>query len=328
MKNLLLIIFAFTFSQNVTAQNVAINNDGSAANASAALDIKSTDKGMLVPRMTTAQRTIIASPATGLLVFDTTTGSFWFYNGATWAELAGGGGVNYWSGAGNDIYTINNGNAGIGISTPAEKLSIRGNLGLYSGTTRYGFMDYNNAKWRMNAKLGGIGFTADDIILQHTYQQFTTSGKVGIGTDTPTEKLDVNGNINLSGKLNSTLTGTANLIPIAYGKVNANGTIASGTGNFTIFYDPTYPGHYRISVPGYTSSNAVLVANIEFDANNTFNPHTIFTYAGSLGFSIQIYNHIPSYTQCGDCNPPSSSVLTGLERTGLASDFYFVIYKQ
>ncbi|MEZ4962976.1 MAG: tail fiber domain-containing protein [Saprospiraceae bacterium] len=48
--------------------------------------------------MTTAQRTAIASPASGLLVFDNETGSFWFYNGSVWTEL---GGDNGWSLTGN-----------------------------------------------------------------------------------------------------------------------------------------------------------------------------------------------------------------------------------
>ncbi|MFT3825440.1 MAG: hypothetical protein QM731_16090 [Chitinophagaceae bacterium] len=72
-----------------TAQNIAINTDGALPHASAALDIKSTDKGLLVPRLTTAQRTAIASPAKGLLVFDTDVNSFWFFNGASWNNLAG-----------------------------------------------------------------------------------------------------------------------------------------------------------------------------------------------------------------------------------------------
>ncbi|MBK8492715.1 MAG: hypothetical protein IPL49_17970 [Saprospirales bacterium] len=38
--------------------------------------------------MTTAQRNAIASPATGLLVYDETTGGFWFYNGTVWQDLS------------------------------------------------------------------------------------------------------------------------------------------------------------------------------------------------------------------------------------------------
>ena len=48
------------------SQNVAINADGSAPDGSAMLDIKSTTKGLLIPRMTTVQRTAIPAPAIGL----------------------------------------------------------------------------------------------------------------------------------------------------------------------------------------------------------------------------------------------------------------------
>ncbi len=72
-----------------TAQ-VAINETGNNPDASAMLDIQSTDKGILIPRMTTAQRTNISNAATGLLVFDNDTGGFWFYNGSTWQELSNG----------------------------------------------------------------------------------------------------------------------------------------------------------------------------------------------------------------------------------------------
>ncbi|MBE0423144.1 MAG: hypothetical protein IBX66_04320 [Lutibacter sp.] len=57
--------------------------------ASAMLDIQSNEKGVLIPRMTEAQRMGISAPAHGLLVFDTTNASFWFYSGA-WVELSTG----------------------------------------------------------------------------------------------------------------------------------------------------------------------------------------------------------------------------------------------
>lgn len=56
--------------------------------ATSMLDITSTTAGLLKPRMTTGQRTAIASPATGLEVFDLTTNTTWFFNGTIWVNTA------------------------------------------------------------------------------------------------------------------------------------------------------------------------------------------------------------------------------------------------
>jgi hypothetical protein len=54
--------------------------------ASAALDITSTTKGLLMPRMTNAQRLAISTPATGLMIYQTdATVGFYYYNGASWS---------------------------------------------------------------------------------------------------------------------------------------------------------------------------------------------------------------------------------------------------
>ena|GEM_PF-1307207 len=71
-----------------TQAQVSINADDSAPAPSAMLDVKSTDKGILIPRMTTAQRTAISNPATGLLVFDQDTGGFWFFSDSGWVALS------------------------------------------------------------------------------------------------------------------------------------------------------------------------------------------------------------------------------------------------
>lgn len=68
---------------------MAINNDGSTGDASALLDVKSATKGALFPRMTKVQKNAIASPATGLLVFQTGPDSagFHYYDGSNWLWL-------------------------------------------------------------------------------------------------------------------------------------------------------------------------------------------------------------------------------------------------
>jgi hypothetical protein len=79
---------ASLFSQSNINQSLSMNSSGFAPAASAQLDVSATDKGMLVPRMTSAQRTAIAAPATGLLVYDTDTSAFWFYNGVAWVKIS------------------------------------------------------------------------------------------------------------------------------------------------------------------------------------------------------------------------------------------------
>ncbi len=60
-------------------------------NASAKLDVSSATQGILIPRMTIAQRNAINSPATGLQIYQTdNTPGFYFYNGSAWAAVGGG----------------------------------------------------------------------------------------------------------------------------------------------------------------------------------------------------------------------------------------------
>jgi len=82
---------------------------------SAALDVSATDKGFLMPRMTTAQKTAIASPDVGLQVYDTDTKSTWTYNGTAWVEGDGGPGK-FIDGASTDIAYYQD-RVGIGLNT-------------------------------------------------------------------------------------------------------------------------------------------------------------------------------------------------------------------
>lgn len=64
-----------------------------AAASSAVMDIVSTTKGILHPRMTTTQRDAISTPASGLQIFNTTTGKPEYYNGSAWVEVGSGSGT-------------------------------------------------------------------------------------------------------------------------------------------------------------------------------------------------------------------------------------------
>ena len=77
------------------SQSVSINTTGNAADTSAMLDIASTTKGFLIPRMTQAQRIAIVLPADGLLVYQTDgTKGFYFYHLISgWTPIASANGV-------------------------------------------------------------------------------------------------------------------------------------------------------------------------------------------------------------------------------------------
>ena len=94
---LFLMAIVLIASYTLSAQGVAINSDGSPADGSAMLDVKSTDMGMLIPRMTEAQRDVISSPATGLMIFQTDeTAGFYYFDGTAWTSVgSSGGGTTY-----------------------------------------------------------------------------------------------------------------------------------------------------------------------------------------------------------------------------------------
>lgn len=74
----LLFIANFSFAQ------LGIKATNTPPHPSAMLDVESTTKGLLIPRMTTAQRTGITSPAAGLHIYDTDTKSDWYWDGTAW----------------------------------------------------------------------------------------------------------------------------------------------------------------------------------------------------------------------------------------------------
>ncbi len=105
MLRVILITTTICFTVIASAQqSVAINTDGTNADNSALLDIKSNSKGILIPRLTAAEKTAISSPATGLLIYQTNTSAgFYYYNGSSWTPLtsAAQGPLTGWATTGN-----------------------------------------------------------------------------------------------------------------------------------------------------------------------------------------------------------------------------------
>ena len=85
MKKFLL-LFTLLISYELFAQ-VAINSDGTTADSSAMLDIKSSSRGLLIPRMTFADTLNISSPALGLTIFIIDDSSFYFHKAEGWESI-------------------------------------------------------------------------------------------------------------------------------------------------------------------------------------------------------------------------------------------------
>lgn len=85
MKKTVIFLTFLSFMLAVSAQNVGVGTTSPLA--SAQLDVTSTTKGFLPPRMTTVQRDLVASPAVGLVIFNITANSLQLYTSTGWTSL-------------------------------------------------------------------------------------------------------------------------------------------------------------------------------------------------------------------------------------------------
>ncbi|MES2795330.1 MAG: hypothetical protein V4683_05155 [Bacteroidota bacterium] len=282
------------FLQSETFAQLGINESSAAPNPSAMLHVDSPNKGILIPRMSTLTRDGIGSPPDGLMIYNNQTKKFNYFNNTIWQEALFG---DIWELNGTSL-SYSTGFVGIGSPTPTRNLVLNSADGpdiliqqsAFSGNTANdGFMLGTNTNldgeiW--NFESADIKFGASNI----ERMRITSSGNVGINNEAPTEKLDVNGNINVSlnillsgtSEVNRTSTGAANMIPIAYGNVSAAGGILGGTGNFTVSKVPATNGIYEITVTGeaINSTTNYIFSAVSLSANPQFS--TTYPFSGVL----------------------------------------------
>lgn len=207
MKNILFALLLSFITTNVFAQGLAVNGTGATADASAMLDVSAANKGLLVPRMTLTQRTAIATPATGLLVYQTDGLNGFYYNAGTpavpnWIRLSA---ENYWTLNGsNNIYNNNSGGfVGIGTTTPNAPLQFATDtrnrkIVLFEVVNNdhqfYGF-GVNGGILRYQAGTGvdnHVFYAGTSSTTSSELMRITGAGNVGIGSIVPGYRLDVN----------------------------------------------------------------------------------------------------------------------------------------
>jgi hypothetical protein len=294
MKKYFLLVFAMVTANILSAQNIGFGTN--TPHPSAMLDVTSTTKGFLIPRMTSAQRLSIATPAAGLMVYETTTNSFWFYNGTVWNQL-GTGGLSPWTVSGSNIYSSNTGNVGIGTSTGLlEKLSVKGNLfvthvnpnditnggnraefNLHGAGTGSGRVNFLNSDTTVGAFISHSNL-ANRLTLQNgantSQLVLHSNGNVGIGTSSPAEPLDVFGNI----RSRDTITADDDIVAgddiRAGGRVIATGLVSSASGLST-------SGGLTVS------SNGIIGGNLTVNADLSTNGDLIINNSGA---TVQLKN--------------------------------------
>jgi uncharacterized protein (TIGR02145 family) len=221
-KTVILILTIISTIVQVNAQ-VGINADGSSPDGSAMLDVRSTTKGMLVTRMTIAQRDAIVSPATGLLVFCIDNGQYYSNKGVplspNWVMIS-----SQWMANGSDI-SFSNGFVGIGTSSPLLNLQVQGRIGSGYGSS-------SSAAYVFGSGSENTGLSSPDsktiafIINGSESGRFYWNGNFGIGITAPAYKMDVAGDINASGNLRQ------NGIPVTFSQWATNGaSISYNSGN-------------------------------------------------------------------------------------------------
>ncbi|MCB0534616.1 MAG: tail fiber domain-containing protein [Lewinellaceae bacterium] len=318
-----MLLCSLLLAGQLTAQ-VAINQDNSTPDPSAMLDVKSDAKGLLIPRLSSAQRTGIASPATGLLVFDNTTNSFWYYNGTAWKEITLNTDDQTLSLSGTTL-AIEDGNSvdlsSIDTDTDDQTLSL-------SGTT-LSIADGNSVD--LASLVNDNDWTTSGANLYNA-----NSGNVGIGTSTPnsTAKLHVNlgnsttdgilvtGNYNLSSSVPDLGSGGRMMFFPGKGVFragyvegtqwnNANaGLFSTGIG-----YNNTASGNYSIAMGGSTTASAEGAVAIG-------SPYT--TASGGASIAIGSFSTASGdyATALGGLNYASGYGATAIGYNNTASSFY------
>jgi hypothetical protein len=292
-------VFAFaTLSHIAGAQNMGINTDGSTPDASAMVDIASTTKGFLLPRMTTTQQNAILLPATGLLIFNTTDNGFKVNTGTpaapVWTPfLYSGNAITLINGLTGTIQTFTTGTTGTDFTIsssgsthtfniPTASAASRGALSaadwsIFNGKqTALGFTPYNATNpsgYISSSSLAGatdatISSPANGQILQYNIVTGkwvnTTPGFLSAYAETDPIVRAINGIVKSNGTtISAAVAGTDYVIPSG----NVTGSAGSFTGNLagevTGTQSATVVGNATVIgkvLTGYTSGSGTVAA--------------------------------------------------------------------
>ncbi len=234
MKNFIfcLLIMVLCLVNAAYAQNMAINTDGATPDASAMVDIASTTKGFLLPRMTTTQQNAIPLPAKGLLIYNTTDNVFKVNTGTAAAPvwtpfLYSGNAITSINGLLNTTQTFATGTSGTDFSINSSGTTHTFNIPTASATNRGAL---SSADWSIfNNKQNVLGFTP--------YNATNPSGYISSSS--------------IAGATDATITTPANGQILQYNIVTGKWVNAT----------PTYLSSYTETDPVVKALNGIVKSN-------------------------------------------------------------------
>ncbi len=229
--------FLILLFNNLFAQNTAISDVTYTPAASAVLDVYSTSKGLLIPRLTEAQKTAIASPDTGLLIYQIDASSgFWYYNGTQWMPFFNS--ENGWLTTGNS--SLVDGTHFLG-TTDNVPLTFKVNdqlSGRISGTDGSTYFGYNAGKNNLWSGSTFIGYLAGQ-------SNTTGSGNCALGVSALRD--NTTGTNNTAIGYTSMPVNTTGFDNAALGEntlySNTTGSQNTANGSNTLYYNTTGNGN-------------------------------------------------------------------------------------
>lgn len=143
IRQILGILLTIFMHQNLFSQNTGISDINHLPDSTAVLDVYSTSKGILIPRLTEAQRIAIVNPALGLLVYqkDNMHG-FYYFDGTVWSSITTL--PSQWITSGNNIYYAT-GKIGIGNINPLYALDVNGTIRTGKNNATNGSLIFSNS---------------------------------------------------------------------------------------------------------------------------------------------------------------------------------------
>ena len=322
LKHTSLIILLMVIALVSESQNIAITDSAEYnAEVSAMLDVMSTDKGMLVPRMTTSQRLLIASPAIGLLVYDTNNSGFYYFDGSGWLAIS-----ESTSGTGSALFAVLNatGDTVFAVYDDGAKVIVpfgaKGKVGGFAVSGRTSSKELFEDNYLVITPDSARIYINDTVSAKGKVGGFAVSGRTsakGVSTDIIFATVDSTriyvdetdskgkvGGFAVSGRTSAKATSTSSFINFSSKNyfIGRNSGVNNAIGEYNFFAGDS-SGYSNISGSkniflGYSSGYSNVGEGLDFGNQNIFIGYKA-GYKNQIGFNNIFLGYQAGYNNLG-----------------------------